>query len=191
MFGNDSLELTVNVSASEWAYAQRRLTYLETLLLRIVRDKAHIQEWYDAAELAALRLPGLPDSKTGITRKATMGNWRRRTLKDRKGRRYVYHASSFPARAFDALIARLLDLPPVDADMDGVFALPVETPPQHPPMPENTAPVWVLPLMRLMKGEANGNLGRAWQALPAHLPKGIALPSVREAAEILVNLGLA
>lgn len=45
--------------------------------------------------------------------------------------------------------------------------------------------------MRLMKGEARGDLGRAWKALPAHLPRGTALPDVEEAATVLVTLGLA
>ncbi|MET3611780.1 hypothetical protein ABID16_000085 [Rhizobium aquaticum] len=189
--GDDySLDLTVHVPASEWAFNQRRLAYLETLLLRIVRERHKIQEWYDAGELAALRLPGLPPSRAGITRKATLGNWRRAIAKSGTGRRYTYHVASLPARTFDAIIARILDLPAMVAETDRLFDLP--SPPSPPAsVPENTAPVWVLPLMRLMKGEAQGNLGRAWQALPDHLPRGMALPTVKEAAEILINLGLA
>lgn len=190
MFCNDSLELTVHIPADEWAFCQRRLTYLETLLLRIVRDKRHIQEWYDAAELAALRLPGLSHSKAAITRKATLGNWERRFINSGTGKRHAYHVTSLPARAFDALIARILDLPEMEAQTAGLFDLPAPPAPPE-PLPENTAPAWVLPLMRLMKGEAQGNLGMAWQSLPQHLPRGTVLPTVKEAAQVLVNLGLA
>ncbi|KEY05911.1 DNA-binding protein [Brucella inopinata] len=182
--------LTIHVDADEWSYLNRRVDYLETLLLRVVRDRKHIQEWYSAEELAALRLPGLPHTKAGVSRKATAGKWPRRLagINPRSG--YLYHVSVLPARTFDALIARILDLPEIEADTNGLFDLPTPLAPTG-PMPENTAPAWVLPLMRLMKGEAQGNLGKAWQALPTHLPKGATLPSVEEAAQILVNLGLA
>lgn len=189
MSGENTLELTVQVSADEWALCQRRLIYLETLLLRVVRERKKIQEWYDAAELAALRLPGLPASKAAITRKANTGGWPRREIRERGGKRFMYHVSSLPARAFDALIARILDLPEIDAaTTDDLFALPTPAPPAR--LPENTAPAWVLPLMRLMKGEAHGDLAAAWERLPAHLPRGMVLPDVNEAAEVLVNLGL-
>ncbi len=187
---NAEFNLTIHVPADDWAYCQRRLTYLETLLLRIVRDRRNIQEWYDAAELAALRLPGLPPSRAAISRKASKENWDRRSINSGSGKRNAYHVTSLPARAFDALIAGLLDLPPMDLEADGLFDLPTRPEPLA-PTPENTAPAWVLPLMRLMKGEAQGNLGKAWQALPQHLPRGTALPSVDEAAVVLVNLGLA
>jgi hypothetical protein len=185
----NQLDLTVQVPADEWAYAQRRLTYLETLLLRMVRDKAHIQEYYDAAERAALRLPGLPTTKAGITARATAEHWPRRRAKGRKGYRYIYHASNLPARAFDTLIARLLDLPPLEVEMVDVFELPHPTAPET--TPQNTAPPWVLPLMRLMRGPAQGNLSQAWLSLPDHVPKGTVLPDVKQAAKILLAFGLA
>lgn len=58
-------------------------------------------------------------------------------------------------------------------------------------LPENAAPPWVLPLLRLLKGEARGNLARAWRLLPGHLPGGTALPEPQEAATVLLRLGLA
>ena len=58
-----------------------------------------------------------------------------------------------------AEVARSLDLPPLDADMEGVFDLPV--PPEPAPLPENAAPSWILPLMRILRTEAGGDLGRA------------------------------
>lgn len=184
------LNLTIHVPADEWAFCQRRLTYLEALLLRIVRDKRKIQEWYDAAELAELRLPGLPHAKSAITRKATKENWERRQINSGSGKRHAYHVTNLPARAFDALIAGILDLPPMELETVNLFDLPVPPAP-IPAIPENTAPIWVLPLMRLMKGEAQGNLGKAWSALPQHMPRGTVLPSVQEAAEVLVKFGLA
>lgn len=185
-----TFNLTIQVPADEWAYLQRRADYLETLLIRVVRDRRHIQEWYSADELAALRLPGLPHSRAGVTRKATAGRWPRRPAGIHASGPFLYHVSVLPARAFDALMGRILDLPEIEAQTSGLFDLPA---PPAPPLalPENTAPAWVLPLMRLMKGEARGDLGRAWKALPAHLPTGTALPSVEEAAQILINFGLA
>jgi len=179
------LPLMVSVSAEEWAFAQRRVRWLTALLLRVVRDRRDLREWYGAVDLEALRLPGLPASRQGIARKAAREGWRR----ERVGTVLVYHVSSLPHRAFDALMLRLLDLPEIEAETSGLFDLPAMPPP--PDLPGNTAPQWVLPLMRLMKGEAGGDLGRAWKALPAHLPHGTPLPDVQDAAEILVRFGLA
>jgi len=183
------LDLTVHVAADEWAYCQRRVTYLEALLLRVVRERKNIQEWYDAAELAALRLPGLPASHAAVTRKARAGRWPSR----KEGRYSLYHVTNLPARAFDALIGRILDLPEPD-EFDGGMPLPALEPAAK--LPERTAaelsaPLWVLPLMTLMRGEAKGSLSAAWQALPAVMPRGTILPTVDEAAEVLVELGLA
>ncbi|WP_164885916.1 hypothetical protein [Paenirhodobacter populi] len=58
-------------------------------------------------------------------------------------------------------------------------------------MPVNTAPAWVLPLMRIMRNETEGDLARAWRELPHHVPEGTALPTVHEAAQVLVRFGLA
>lgn len=66
-------------------------------MLRIVRDRAAFPEWYDAGELAALCLPGLPASRSAIAQKAGREGWKRRAA---KGRRVLFHVSSLPARAF-------------------------------------------------------------------------------------------
>lgn len=55
-------------------------------------------------------------------------------------------------------------------------------------MPDNTAPPWVLPRMRLMTSE--GDWARAWRSLPDHQPEGVQLPDAAEAATILVRLKL-
>jgi hypothetical protein len=182
------LPLCVHVPADDWAYAQRRQAYLEAVLVQVLNDRGSIREWYDAAELAGLLLPGLPHSKAGITRVAGNRGWPRREESGRGGIRFLYHYSSFPARAFDALISRIVDVPPPPAD-----APPVpETPPAaQPAIPvENTAPPWVLPFMRLLRGDAGGNLASAWAALPDHLPQGVDCPTQEDAAVILVNWGL-
>lgn len=56
---------------------------------------------------------------------------------------------------------------------------------------DNVIPPWVLPLVRLMRGPAGGDLARAWAELPRVLPAGIAPPSVDDAAIMLLQLGLA
>lgn len=177
----DELLLTVHVPADEYAFMQRRIAYLETLVLRIVRDRGAFPEWLDAGELAGLQLPGLPASRVGISQKAGREGWKRRVG---KGRRVFFHVSSLPARAFDDLIARILDLPELEAETNDLFTLP--TPPAPEIMAENTTPAWVLPLMRLIRQE--GDLAKAWRALPDCLPAGVALPNVEDAAKMLVKL---
>lgn len=179
------LPLMVAVPADDWALVNRRVAYLEALLLRVVREESAFREWYEAAELEALRLPGLPPTRQAIARKTSAEGWPR----VRRGGRFYYHATALPGRAFDALLSRIIVLPPLDADTEGLFDLPA--PPAQEPLPQNAAPPWVLPLLRLMKGPAQGDLGKAWQALPAHLPEGTPLPDVKDAAEILVRFGLA
>ncbi|WP_339863331.1 DNA-binding protein [Thalassospira alkalitolerans] len=190
---NDSFDLTVQVPIEEWAYCQRRATYLEAVLIQVLHDKNRIQEWYSVQELLDLHLPGLPASKAAITRLAKAGGWRKFDTKGRGGKRFQYHYSGLPARAFDALISRILAMP----DNYGSEEIEVETLPEIEPAPDyieqeedNTAPPWVLPFMRILKGGAKGDIGKAWRSLPEHLPEGIPVPSKREVAETIVRLGL-
>jgi len=182
---SETFDLAVHVPADEWAYCQRRLAFLETLLLRLVHDHAEIPEWYDAAQLAAQQLPALPGSAQAIARRANAQGW----LARKDGKRLVYHVVSLPPRAFDALLARILDLPMPHVE----FEMRPEPPARPEPQPDtgDIAPPWVLPLVRLMKGEARGSLGAAWLRLPDHVPQGTILPTARQAAETLVRLGLA
>lgn len=175
---------TVQVPAEEWAYCRRRLAYLEALLLRVVRDRTAFQEWYEPGELEGLRLPGLPPSRQAIARLANKEGWPR----IRRGQRVAFHVTGLPRRAFDALLARLIDLPALNTSREDLFNLPPV--PAPPPLPENAAPPWVLPLMRLMRSDAQGDLARAWRALPAHLPDGVALPEITEAANVIAALKL-
>lgn len=187
----NSFDLTVSVPADEWAYMKRRVVYLEAALLRIVRDGEKMREWFAAAELAGLLLPGLPSSIDGVARKASKEGWMRRKTKAGSRWMHVYHVTALPKRAFDALIARLLDLPDIDETAPLVDVLPpVPTGPPKSTIQDNTAPPWLLPLMRIMKTETGGDLSSAWQKLPERLPPGIDLPSVDEAAAIIVHFGL-
>lgn len=185
------LDLHVSVPADEWAYLKRRVTYYEAALLRIVRERDNLREWFSSAELAGMLLPGLPTSIDGMARRASQERWRRQKTRHHGRFVYAYHVSSLPARAFDALIARMMDIP----DIDEAAPVPDLLPP-CPLIPEpvarddNTAPPWVLPLMRLMRKETKGDLREAWERLPERLPPGVILPTVDEAAHVLVQLGL-
>lgn len=185
----DGLGLVITVDADEWAYTRRRLIFLEAVLIRIVRERANIQEWMSSGELAAKRLPGLPESKAGIARKADREGWLRRKVQGERRWHYAYHVSSLPNRAFDALIARVLDLPPPDGMMTVVPGLP-DVPAAPRAVPENTAPPWVLPLVRLLRTETGGDLSAAWDRLPGFLPPGIELPDVDEAVRVLIRFGI-
>jgi len=187
---NDGLTLTVQVPADEWAYVQRRTKYLEAVLLQVLKDETRIKEWFDAGEIAEMRLPGLPASKSGIARIAKAHNWRRYEVKGRGGKRYLYHYSSLPARAFDNLVGRITGFSMPEEDAEPVPEIQ-PAPPVETPEPDNAAPSWVLPFMRLLKNEAKGDFEAAWQSLPAHLPKGVFLPSADDAAATLLRLGLA
>ncbi len=187
----EGFALMVHVPAEEWAYAKRRLVYLEAALLQLLKDRERIQEWYDAAELADLGLAGLPTSKAGITRTANAGSWLRRSVTGRGGMRYEYHYSSFPARTFDDLIGRILEVS--QPDEDPVVPQAPEIAPAPMPArsePPNMEPPWVLPFMRLLKGGAKGSLTAAWRALPENIPPGVQLPSPEEAADTIFRLGL-
>lgn len=194
MSDNDTFSLDVSIPADKWAFTNRRLSYLEAVLIQVLRDESRIQEWYDAAQIAAMGLPGLPTSKGGITRLANKQNWLKRDEVGRGGTRFQYHYVSFPIRAFERLISKIIDGPnnyDIDESLINVESLPeIETEPPLRLTKDNTAPPWVLPFMRLMKGESEGNLGKAWAQLPKHLPPDVELPDETEAVKTLMRLGL-
>lgn len=182
--------LMVHVPADEWAYARRRAKYLEAVLVQVLQDRERIREWYGAGEMLAFGLPGLPKTKAGITRLAGAGGWLRREAACQGGVRFEYHYSSLPARAFDALIARILNVPVPAPEADTPPVPEIEPTAAREREPDNTAPPWVLPFMRLLKGGANGDITTAWLELPRHLPAGVQLPTREEAAETIAHLGL-
>lgn len=180
----ESFDLMVTIAADEWAYAQRRMAFLEVLAVTFAQPRALAREWYHAEELAGLCLPGLPRSGSGIRRRAAAERWTSRRIG--AAGRTGYHVTSLPPRAFEALLDRLLDMPSAPGGQTASKELTMAT-----ALPANTAPPWVLPLLRLMRKETGGDLGRAWRSLPARLPPGATLPDVQEAARILMKLGLA
>lgn len=194
-----NLDLTVTISADEWAHCQRRLAFLNALSIELTRRNAMISEWLSASELVALRLPGLPRSVSGMTRHAQSAHWQSRQDTQAGRRGTLYHVASLPNAAFEHLVSRsFAHCAAVETATERPTASGgQDTPRTTPTMPVvqssagNTAPPWVLPLMRLMKGRPRADLGAAWSELPRHLPPGTNLPPIREAAEVLLRLGLA
>lgn len=185
-----NLALAVQIPAQKWDAINRRLRWLEAALVQILGNGEGIREWLDAAELAGLE--GLPETRSGVTRVATARQWRRRIITGRGGERYQYHYTAIPGRAFDALLKRIGRTAHPATTATG--APWIETPPvaEKPAvrrLPDNAAPPWVLPFMRLMKG-AGGDMAAAWRSLPANLPTGVCCPDLQEAAQTLVRLGI-
>lgn len=190
-----SLPLTVAVPVDELAYLQRRARYLEAVMLQVLRDRATIREWFPAAELAALRLPGLPHSKAGLARLATAQHWRRRIATGRGGERYEYHVTALPPRAFDNLVERILATLPAPAPITAPSApeIAAAKPAPAPAVATDaaTSPAWLLPLLRLVKTGRAGTLTDICTTLPNTLPRGITAPTREEVAEALQRLGYA
>jgi hypothetical protein len=182
--------LTVQVRADDWAAAQRRLAFLHAVIVQILRDEARLREWFSAAELAALRLPGLPRSKGGVARIAAAQHWPRRSVTGRGGERFEYHVYALPERAFSALLDRIVTAPPC---VDDPAPLRPETPaPESEPLEvgPNMAPPWMLPLMRLVKGGGAHTVDDLVRDLPGALPRGAAMPSRAQVQDALTSLGL-
>ncbi len=149
---NDGFDFCVSLSAEDWANTKRRMAFLEAILTQVMRDHTQIREWFTAQEIAALKLPSLSHSTEGIARKAVHHKWRRKQVKIDGRMIYTYHYTSLPNTAFEAFIARLIDMPDFEA-----LDIPDYQPPEK-PSPEPT-PQWMLPLMRLIKG----NRVKTWQ----------------------------
>lgn len=189
---DQGFELSVTVPASEWADLRRRILYLEATLVQVMRETRSLKEWFTVGELAALRLPGMPSAKSGITRLAREAAWRCRVVPCQGGSRHEYHFSSLPRKAFEGLIERVLKAAPPDDD----FALPVAQVPDLPLPPppaeaaSNTAPPWVLPLVRAIRQEGVATLHEAVRRLPDYLPAGVECPTMEEALEVLQRMGM-
>ncbi|HEY1505745.1 MAG TPA: Mu transposase C-terminal domain-containing protein [Stellaceae bacterium] len=65
-------------------------------------------EWFTAAELEELELPGLPTTRFRIAEKAIKENWQRRPRRARGGG-YEFHISSLPAAAREAIKLKRLE----------------------------------------------------------------------------------
>jgi len=191
MSRNDGFELLVHVPAEDWENMKRRVRFLESVIVQICRDKVRIKEWFTASDLVELRLAGLPQSKTGITRLAQRNEWTRRTVRGAGGKTYEYHFCSLPAPAFDAMIERI-----VETKSSQNYDLPDQAPKVAAlPAPKiensrNTAAPWMLPLMRVVRSGEVETVGDIMRDLPRALPAGIDCPSVEQVREALQNMGL-
>ena len=136
-------------------------------------------------------MPGLPTARAAMTRLARSDGWKMQAVPCQGGQRHEYHFSSLPRRAFEALIdlvvAPQIGAKPVD-QVGQVPELPEVEPP--PPRPQNTAPPWLLPLMRAVRAEAPINVREAMEVLPRYLPPGILCPTVAEILPELQRLGM-
>ncbi|SMF41970.1 Mu DNA-binding domain-containing protein [Tistlia consotensis] len=186
---DNDFPLTVTVGADEWAYVNRRMHFLEAVVIQVLRHKAGLKEWFSAAELAALGLPGLPATRQGINRAARQRGWRFREVPARSGFRCEYHVTTLPAAAFDDLVKRIVTERRQVAPIAGTApSLPAG--PAVAPAPSRTAPQWVLPLMRMLKRREASTLEAAVERLADRLPPDVRCPSYAEARETLAALGI-
>ena len=113
-------------------------------------------------------------------------------VKCQGGERHVYHFSSLPQRAFEALLTRVLDASPPAGEHGHVPAIAAPLPRPVRVDAPNATPPWVLPLMRIVRRQgAHPSISRALQQLPKALPAGVACPSHDEAMQVLRGLGVA
>jgi hypothetical protein len=189
---DDGFNLTVTIPAVEMAYLRRRLMYLEAVVVQLLRQNQRMKEWFSAADLVELRLPGLPKSQAAITRAARAEEWRvKRSPRSGGGVTHLYHFSALPRRAFEALIDRVLQAAASDQVDDQAPAFAPPPPAQERPTAPNAAPPWVLPLMRIIRRQgASQPVCRALEQLPKHLPAGVACPTFDEAMQVLRSLGM-
>ncbi|MBF0334561.1 MAG: hypothetical protein HQL40_13095 [Alphaproteobacteria bacterium] len=187
----DELDLVVSIPAPELAHLQRRVLYLEAVLIQVLREGNRVKEWFSAAELLAMRLPGLPTTRAGLTRLAGAERWPRRRGEYRGRTMHLYHFSGLPRRAFDTLIDRVIG---AGADeIDAADVAPALAPPPAPlpaPAANSASPPWLLPLMRMIRTEAPATVREAIAILPEYLPAGISPPSMDEVLPTLRRLGL-
>ncbi len=187
--GQDGFPLTVTIPAQELAELQRRVVYFEAVVMKLLREHCRVQEWFTAADLESLRLPGLPAHRNVITRKAGAEGWRRR--KAASGRGYEYHFSSLPRRAFEELVDRVMKPFVAEAVETGEMpdTLPGIPPAEPRPDPGNLPPVWALPLMRLVKDQGPITVREAVERLALVIDPETSMPTIAEAADYLRRLG--
>lgn len=193
MRGDDEgLNLSALLPAAELAQLRRRVAFLEAAVSQLLRGEGQLREWFSAGDLAELRLPGLPQSASGIAKQARRERWHARISRRRSGETILYHYAALPRHAF----AGLLDLVLRGALPSGGQAAPVRASQAAPavPPPIRTAdggrptPRWVLPLMRLIRGGAP-TIEEALRRLPEHLPAAAERPTLAEAKAELRRLG--
>lgn len=195
----DELPLTASIPADHWGFMTRRLRYLEAVIIQILGDRGLLKEWYTAGELAELQLPGLPRTRQGIARLASTHRWRNQIIMQRGQEARVYHCTVLPHRAFDGLLDRIIcrgalrraesiPLAPSTTPAENTATLRPATPREA--ATENTAPPWVLPLLRIVRETGNSSVAAALDELPRHLPPGVECPTHDEAEIVLSKLGM-
>jgi hypothetical protein len=195
MTENSEMELEASLPAAELARLQRRVVFLEAALIQVMRDDHGLKEWFTAAEIACLGLPGLPTTRSGVARVAREQGWRFRTIRGPRGEQRVYHFADLPRRAFTAFVERVVHVgrdPGEGAALAEATGLqPALAAPVAPAVPAaaNTTPAWTLPLLRLLKA-GGGPLEHALGELPRHLAPGAPVPSVDEARAVLAGIGV-
>ncbi len=181
----DGFSYHVTVPADEWSRLNRRLRYVEAALVQAYRNNRQLKEWFSAAELLSMALPGLPTSRQGLLRKANAEEWPRRVADGRGGERFEFHFYSLPRRAFEELITRIVA--PLPAGHD---ARPPAPPPRSSRLPDNAAPPWLLPLMRIVRGDKAPTLDGVASKLAGALPPGTPPPTREEISAALTRLGM-
>jgi hypothetical protein len=197
------MELSATLPASDLARLQRRVAFLEAAVIQMLRDDRGLREWFSAAEIANLGLPGLPMTRAGIARIAREQGWAFRTTRGKGGHQRLYHFADLPRRAFTAFIERVVRAGPDpgrdDEAGDGSAPVPARSAqlpalarPLAPvkPRADNATPPWILPLLRLLRTGA-GPLEHALAELPHHLAPGIPCPSADDARAVLAQIGVA
>lgn len=197
MDNEDGLTLSAVIPAAELGRLRRRVMFLEAALVQVLRDERQVREWFAAGELAALMLPGMPVTASGIARLARRERWEQRITMRRGAERVVYHFSSLPRAAFAELLARVLrggEGPDGIAEHDAAAPFPALAPP--PPMraarpaASNATPQWLLPLVRIVKGGVT-RVEDAVAELAFALAPDVACPTVAEARATLRAYGVA
>lgn len=179
--------LTVTLPIAELAHIQRRNHFLEAALVQVLRDGNRLKEWFSIAELLGLRLPGLPTTKSGLSRLIRREKWTAKTAHGPNGDTLYIHFSALPHRAFSCLLDRVLKtITRFNPDQwNEATQTPTENTSATPSTTNPLAPQWALPLVRLLKGSAHGNLTVALQSLPQSLPSGVDCPTLDEALKFL------
>lgn len=191
MKDGDEFALTVTVPAEQWAFACRRLLFLEASVVQILSDRGWLREWFTAPELAALRLPGLPTTRQGVARLAKAERWRCRIVLQRGQEVREYHCTALPGRAFDQFIERIITAPrPVSEVVPPHPAIAATPAPPIAVKASNAIQPWVLPLMRIIRTQGVLSVARAMRELSEHLPPGAPRPTVEEAEEVLRGMGM-
>lgn len=191
MITEDDFPLTVNVPVKEYAYVTRRARYLEAVALQVLGDRRRLREWFSAADLAALRLPGLPTTPQALGRLARSERWSWRDAAGQGRNVREYHCTALPARAFEALIDRIRPVAATEGRAARAASAQL-TPPVSAPKPKikEAAPPWLLPLLRVIRRQEKLSVAGAVAALPACLPPGVACPTYEEAEAALRSIGM-